>query len=98
MPLAGASNSELSVRVSSGETTREWRFRDAGRHAMLRTLCGLLVATMPPEALEEVVEHLGEAYAFHLENRRLLPSSRQEVVTTKAVASGRIHRPTLVLR
>lgn len=65
---------------------------------MLRTLCGLLVATMPPEGLEEVVEHLGEAYAFHLENRRLLPSSRQEVVTTKAVASGKIHRPTLVLR
>ena len=98
LPPAGGNSSELSVRFSSGETTRERPVQDAGRHAVLRTLCSLLAATMPPEGLEEVVEHLGEAYAFHLENRRLLPSSRQEVVTTKAVASGRIHRPALVLR
>ena len=97
LPLTGVSKSELSGRLSTGDTTFEWQSQDTGRDAVLRGFCGLLAANMPREGLEEVVEYLREAYVFHMENRELPPPSRHEPVVTKSVASGRISRPALVL-
>lgn len=70
---------------------------DSERDAFLRHVCGLLIASMPHEGLEEVFAHLLEAHDFHTENRRLPAPERQEPVVTTVVVSGRVSRPTLVL-
>lgn len=74
-----------------------WRPVDSERDAFLRHVCGLLIATMPHEGLEEVFAHLVEAHDFHTENRRLPAPERQEPVVTTVVVSGRVSRPTLML-
>ena len=66
--------------------------------AMRQSAGQMLIARMPREGLAEVVEYLLDAHAFYTENRRLPAPSRPETVTTKAVVSGRVSRPTLDLR
>ena len=82
---------------STGATTAGLRPLDAERDAALRHVCGLLIASLPHEGLEEVLDHLVEAHDFHTENRRLPPLERQKPVVTTAIVSGRVSRPTLVL-
>lgn len=66
--------------------------------AIRRLISQTLVARMPREGLAEVVEYLLDAHAFYTENRRLPAPSRPKTVTTEAVVSGRVSRPTLDLR
>lgn len=69
-----------------------------GPDAKRRLASILLVARMPREGLPEVVGFLVDARTFYMENRELPEPTPPERSVTKAIASGRVTRPTLDLR
>lgn len=75
------------------ETVFRWAIDAKRRLASI-----LLVARMPREGLPEVVEFLLDARAFYMENRQFPAPSPPERSVAKAIASGRVTRPTLDLR